>query len=162
MLKIGDKAPDFQAQDQDGNLVSLSDVLAGLPAAGAGTNGGVILYFYPKDNTPGCTAEACSLRDGSAQLLRRGFVVLGVSADSAASHRKFIGKHELPFTLLVDDEHKIAEAYGTWGEKKFMGRMFMGMIRTTFVIGKDGRIEKVFEKVDTKNHFDQILAAYEA
>lgn len=154
MLKAGDKAPDFGgAMDQAGNAVVLADILAGGKK--------VILYFYPKDNTPGCTAEACSLRDGYSELLKRGFVVLGVSGDSAASHRKFIEKHELPFTLLVDADHKIAEAYGTWGEKKFMGRTYMGMIRTTFVIGTDGVIEKVFEKVDTKRHFEQILESYE-
>ena len=153
MLKAGDKAPEFKAEDQNGQTVSLSGILAGGKK--------VILYFYPKDNTPGCTAEACSLRDGYSELLKRGFVVLGVSGDSEASHRKFIEKHELPFTLLVDADHKIAEAYGTWGEKKFMGRTYMGMIRTTFIIGTDGVIEKVFEKVDTKNHFEQILESYE-
>lgn len=149
MLKTGDKAPDFRAADQNGNIVSLS----GLRAEGKR----VILYFYPKDNTPGCTAEACSLRDGYAELLKRGFVVVGVSADSVASHLKFREKHELPFTLLADVDHAIAEAYGTWGEKRFMGRTYMGMIRTTFVIGADGVIERVFEKVDTKRHFEQIL-----
>ena len=139
MLKTGDKAPDFAAQDQDGKVVSLADVLAGGKS--------VILYFYPKDNTPGCTAEA---------------VVLGVSADSAASHAKFIEKHGLPFTLLVDADHRIAEAYGTWGEKKFMGRTYMGMIRTTFIIGTDGVIAQVFDKVKTKDHFGQILEWYES
>ncbi|MCC8062759.1 MAG: thioredoxin-dependent thiol peroxidase [Rikenellaceae bacterium] len=153
MLKAGDKAPEFTAENQEGNRVSL----AGLLAEGKK----VILYFYPKDNTPGCTAEACSLRDGYSELLKRGFTVLGVSGDSAASHRKFIEKHQLPFTLLVDADHKIAEAYGTWGEKKFMGRTYMGMLRTTFIIGTDGVIEKVFEKVDTKDHFGQILKSYE-
>lgn len=153
MLKAGDKAPEFTAENQAGNSVSLAGVLA--------EGKKVILYFYPKDNTPGCTAEACSLRDGYSELLRRGFTVLGVSGDSAASHRKFIEKHQLPFMLLVDTDHKIAEAYGTWGEKKFMGRTYMGMIRTTFIIGTDGVIEKVFEKVDTKDHFGQILKSYE-
>lgn len=153
MLKAGDKAPDFTATDQDGNTVSLSGILA--------DGKRVILYFYPKDNTPGCTAEACSLRDGYTELVKMGFVVLGVSGDSAASHRKFIEKHQLPFTLLVDGDHKVAEAYGTWGEKKFMGRTYMGMIRTTFIIGEDGVIEKVFEKVNTKDHFGQILESYE-
>lgn len=153
MLKAGDKAPDFVATDQEGKAVSLSGILADGKKA--------ILYFYPKDNTPGCTAEACSLRDGYSELLERGFAVLGVSGDSAASHRKFIEKHQLPFTLLADVDHKIAEAYGTWGEKKFMGRTYMGMIRTTFIIGTDGVIEKVFEKVKTKDHFGQILESYE-
>lgn len=148
MLKAGDKAPDFTVQDQDGKTVSLAAVLGG--------GRRVILYFYPKDNTTGCTAEACSLRDGYAELLKMGFTVLGVSADSAASHKRFIEKHRLPFTLLVDADHAIAEAYGTWGEKRFMGRTYMGMIRTTFVIGTDGIIEQVFEKVETKRHFEQI------
>lgn len=152
MLKTGDKVPDFKAEDQNGEVVSLSGILA--------QGKTVILYFYPKDSTPGCTAEACSLRDGYTELVKRGFVVLGVSADSAASHRKFIEKHELPFTLLVDADHAIAEAFGTWGEKKFMGRTYMGMIRTTFIIDKNGVIEKVFEKVDTKDHFGQILESY--
>ncbi|WP_417153222.1 thioredoxin-dependent thiol peroxidase [Rikenella microfusus] len=154
MLKTGDKAPDFAAQDQDGKVVSLADVLAGGKS--------VILYFYPKDNTPGCTAEACSLRDGYSELSKKGFVVLGVSADSAASHAKFIEKYGLPFTLLVDADHRIAEAYGTWGEKKFMGRTYMGMIRTTFIIGTDGVIAQVFDKVKTKDHFGQILEWYES
>lgn len=153
MLKAGDKAPDFTASDQNGDTVTLHGVL------GCGKK--VILYFYPKDNTPGCTAEACSLRDGYHELLERGFVVLGVSGDSAASHRRFIEKQKLPFTLLVDADHAIAEAYGTWGEKRFMGRTYMGMLRTTFIIGTDGVIEKVFEKVNTKDHFGQILEAYE-
>ena len=148
MLKAGDKAPDFTAQDQDGNEVSLAAVLGG--------GSRVILYFYPKDNTTGCTAEACSLRDGYAELVGRGFTVVGVSPDGATSHRRFIEKHQLPFMLLVDADHAIAEAYGTWGEKKFMGRTYMGMLRTTFVIGPDGVIEKVFEKVETKRHFEQI------
>lgn len=156
MLHVGDKAPEFSAVDQNGNTVSLAGILAGLPAGGR-----VVLYFYPKDNTPGCTAEACSLRDGYSELVKRGFVVLGVSADSVASHQKFIAKHELPFTLLVDTDHVIAEAYKTWGEKKFMGRVFLGMLRTTYIIGADGVIEKIFAKVDTKRHFDQILESYE-
>ena len=146
MLKAGDKAPDFKAADQNGNIVSLSGLLA--------EGKRVILYFYPKDNTPGCTAEACSLRDGYAELSKRGVVVVGVSADSVASHLKFREKHQLPFTLLADADHAIAEAYGTWGEKRFMGRTYMGMIRTTFVIGTDG---VMFEKVDTKRHFEQIV-----
>ena len=147
MLKAGDKAPDFKAADQNGNIVSLSGLLA--------EGKRVILYFYPKDNTPGCTAEACSLRDGYAELSKRGVVVVGVSADSVASHLKFREKHQLPFTLLADADHAIAEAYGTWGEKRFMGRTYMGMIRTTF--GTDGVIGQVFEKVDTKRHFEQIV-----
>ncbi len=150
MLNIGDPAPVFTAHDQNENTVSLADFKGRK----------VILYFYPKDSTPGCTAEACSLRDGYSELLRQGFTVLGVSADSAASHRKFIEKQNLPFTLLADTDHKIAEAYGTWGLKKFMGREYMGMLRKTFVINGEGRIEKIFDKVDTKNHFEQIVDSY--
>lgn len=154
MLKTGEKAPNFSAQNQEGTTVTLTDLLAQAKH--------VVLYFYPKDNTPGCTAEACSLRDGYAELVKQGFTVVGVSADSAASHQKFIDKHQLPFTLLVDADHAIAEAYGTWGEKKFMGRTYMGMIRTTFIIGANGVVEQVFEKVNTKDHFNQILNWYKA
>ena len=150
-LKIGDKAPVFEAPDQNGETRRLSDY--------AGKK--LILYFYPKDNTPGCTAEACSLRDGRAVLQERGFEVLGVSPDTVQSHQRFIAKKELNFTLLSDPEHRVAEAYGVWGEKKFMGRVSMGILRTTFVIGTDGVIEKVFEKVRTADHFQQILEAYE-
>ena len=150
ILNIGDTAPAFKAEDQDGNMVTSDDF----------KREKIILYFYPKDNTAGCTAEACSLRDGYPQLAREGFVVLGVSPDKSASHRNFIEKHSLPFTLLVDKDHKIAETYGTWGEKKMYGRSYMGMLRTTFVIGTDGKIEKIFTKVDTKNHFNQILDSY--
>ena len=149
-LKVGDQAPAFSGQDQDGNTITSTS----FPGKK------IILYFYPKDNTSGCTAEACSLRDGYPQLVRQGFVVLGVSPDSSASHRKFIDKHSLPFTLLVDSDHGIAEAYGTWGEKKMYGRSYMGMLRTTFVIDQQGRVEKIFTKVDTKDHFNQILESY--
>lgn len=158
MLKVGDKAPLFHGmEDQNGGKVSLSDFLA--PKS---TEKKIILYFYPKDNTPGCTAEACSLRDGYTELVKKGFVVIGVSADSVASHQKFIEKHQLPFALLSDPEHTIAEAYGTWGEKKFMGKTYMGMIRKTFIINAaDGKIERIFDKVNTKAHFEQILDTYE-
>ena len=154
-LNTGDVAPAFEGVDQDGRPVSL----AGLLAAGE-KDGKVILYFYPKDNTTGCTAEACSLRDGYPELVRRGFTVVGVSPDSEASHRKFIQGHGLPFRLIADRDKAIATAYGVWGEKKFMGRTYMGILRTTYVIGPDGRIEKRFDKVDTKDHFNQILASY--
>lgn len=150
-LKIGDKAPAFEAPDQNGETKRLSDY--------AGKK--LILYFYPKDNTPGCTAEACSLRDGKAVLQEKGFEIVGVSPDTVQSHQRFIAKKELNFTLLSDPEHRVAEAYGVWGEKKFMGRVSMGILRTTFVIGADGVIEKVFEKVRTADHFQQILEAYE-
>ena len=150
-LKIGDKAPAFEAPDQNGETKRLSDY--------AGKK--LILYFYPKDNTPGCTAEACSLRDGKAVLQEKGFEIVGVSPDTVQSHQRFIAKKELNFTLLSDPEHRVAEAYGVWGEKKFMGRVSMGILRTTFVIGADGVIEKVFEMVRTADHFQQILEAYE-
>lgn len=150
-LKIGDKAPAFEAPDQNGETKRLSDY--------AGKK--LILYFYPKDNTPGCTAEACSLRDGKAVLQEKGFEIVGVSPDTVQSHQRFIAKKELNFTLLSDPEHRVAEAYGVWGEKKFMGRVSMSILRTTFVIGADGVIEKVFEKVRTADHFQQILEAYE-
>lgn len=150
-LKIGDKAPAFEAPDQNGETKRLSDY--------AGKK--LILYFYPKDNTPGCTAEACSLRDGRTVLQEKGFEVVGVSPDTVQSHQRFIEKKELNFTLLSDPEHHLAEAYGVWGEKKFMGRVSMGILRTTFVIGADGVIEKIFEKVRTADHFEQILEAYQ-
>lgn len=150
-LKIGDKAPAFEAPDQNGETKRLSDY--------AGKK--LILYFYPKDNTPGCTAEACSLRDGRTVLQEKGFEIVGVSPDTIQSHQRFIEKKELNFTLLSDPEHHLAEAYGVWGEKKFMGRVSMGILRTTFVIGVDGVIEKIFEKVRTADHFEQILEAYQ-
>ena len=150
-LKIGDKAPLFTGTDQDGKSISLSDFRGRK----------VILYFYPKDNTPGCTAEAYSLRDGRAELQRMGFEVIGVSPDSVKSHQGFIAKHGLNFPLIADADKSIAAAYGVWGEKKFMGRTYMGILRTTFVIGPDGTIEKIFDKVNTKDHFKQIVEAYQ-
>ena len=150
-LKIGDKAPLFTGTDQDGKSISLSDFRGRK----------VILYFYPKDNTPGCTTEACSLRDGRAELQRMGFEVIGVSPDSVKSHQGFIAKHGLNFPLIADADKSIAAAYGVWGEKKFMGRTYMGILRTTFVIGPDGTIEKIFDKVNTKDHFKQIVEAYQ-
>lgn len=149
-LKTGDAAPSFTATDQDGKKISLS-----------GYKGKkVILYFYPKDNTPGCTAEACSLRDGKGELERMGFVILGVSPDSEKSHQNFIAKHQLNFTLIADTDKEIAKAYGAWGPKKFMGREYEGIIRKTFIIDENGVIEKVFDKVDTKRHFEQIADSY--
>ncbi len=149
-LKTGDKAPDFSANDQNGNSVSLSDF--------AGRK--LILYFYPKDNTPGCTAEACSLRDGKGELERMGFAIVGVSPDSVKSHAGFAAKQNLNFPILSDSDKAIAKAYGAWGPKKFMGREYEGILRTTFVIDGGGRIEKVFDKVDTKRHFEQIADSY--
>ena len=150
MLKEGDKAPDFTGIDQDGKAVSLEQFRGKK----------LILYFYPKDNTTGCTAEACSLRDGYAELKRNGFEIVGVSPDGEKSHRGFADKHGLQFTLIADTDKSIASAYGVWGQKKFMGREYMGILRTTFVIDGEGYIEKVFPKVNTKDHFRQIADSY--
>ena len=149
-LSVGDKAPFFRAENQNGESVSLGDF--------AGKK--LILYFYPKDNTSGCTAEACSLRDGYSELINMGFVVVGVSPDSVKSHVGFINKHELPFMLISDADHSIADSYGAWGLKKFMGREYYGILRKTFIINAEGIIEKVFDKVDTKRHFEQISDSY--
>jgi len=146
-LQAGDSAPAFSAKDQDGNEVKLSDYKGEK----------VILYFYPKDDTPGCTAQSCNLRDNYDVLLKRGYKVLGVSVDDEKSHRKFIKKYNLPFPLLADTDQKLVNAYGVWGEKKLFGRDYMGIIRTTFVIDENGVIEEVVQKVDTENHTDQIL-----
>ncbi len=147
-LKAGDKAPEFTGKDQDGNEVKLSDF----------SGKKVILYFYPKDNTPGCTAQACNLRDNYADLTSQGYVVIGVSTDTEKSHQKFIEKQNLPFTLLADTDKEIHNLYGTWGEKQMYGKTYMGTVRTTFVINEDGVIENVIEKVKTKDHTAQILA----
>ncbi|MEY2752892.1 MAG: hypothetical protein RLZZ570_838 [Bacteroidota bacterium] len=147
-LNPGDLAPHFEAQDQHGTDVSLSQF--------AGQK--VVLYFYPKDDTPGCTAEACSFRDGQSELQSAGYVVLGVSPDSVKSHGKFASKFSLNFSLLADPEKVICQAYGVWGKKKFMGREYDGVHRETFVIGEDGRIERVITQVDTKEATKQILA----
>lgn len=146
-LKIGSKAPDFKVNDQDGNPVKLSDFKGKK----------VILYFYPKDQTPGCTAEACNLRDNYKLLQKQGYEVLGVSTDSEKSHQKFIAKERLPFTLLADVEKEIHARYGTWVEKSMYGRKYMGTARVTYVIDENGIISEVIEKVDTKNHTSQIL-----
>jgi len=147
-LKIGDKAPAIEALDQNGNKISMDDYKGSK----------VILYFYPKDDTPGCTAEACNLRDNYNILLEKGFKIIGVSADSAISHQKFAGKYFLPFSLIPDTDKKIINSYGVWGKKKFMGREYDGINRVTFVISEDGDILKIFDKVQTKDHSDQILA----
>ncbi len=147
MLNVGDKAPDFLGVDEEGRELSLNDF----------SGKRLVLYFYPKDSTPGCTAEACSLRDGMDELVAAGYSVVGVSADSAASHQRFKGKQTLNFPLIADIERKLIEAYGVWGEKKMAGRTYMGIIRTTFVIAPDGTIERVIKKVDTKNAARQIL-----
>lgn len=146
-LQVGDKAPDFTVNDQDGNPVRLSD-LKGKK---------VVLYFYPKDMTPGCTAEACNLRDNYRLMQKQGFEVLGVSTDNEKSHKKFIEKEKLPFRLLADTNKAMHEAYGTWVEKSMYGRTYMGTARVTFVIDENGKIEEIIGKVDTKNHAAQIL-----
>jgi len=146
-LKEGDKAPAFSGKDQDGNTISLANF----------SGKKLILYFYPKDDTPGCTAEACNLRDNYEALLEQGFAVAGVSADTEAKHRKFIDKYELPFPLIADVDKEIIEAFGVWGPKKFMGKTYDGIHRVTFVIDGEGTIEKVFTKVKTKDHTAQIL-----
>lgn len=148
-IKPGDAAPAITATDQNGQPVSL-DQFKGKK---------VILYFYPKDDTPGCTTEACNLRDNYEELQQKGFEILGVSVDSAKSHLKFIDKYSLPFSLIADTEKEVVKAYGVWGLKKFMGREYEGTHRVTFVIDEQGIVEQVFEKVDTKNHTAQILAA---
>ena len=147
MLKIGDKMPDFQVQDQVGKTVS-SKYLLGKKT---------IIYFYPKDNTSGCTAEACSLRDNHEALIARGYNVIGVSKDSAASHKKFIEKYSLPFTLLADTSTQMLQAFGAWGEKKMYGKTVMGTLRRTFIFDENGILTEIIEKVDTKNHAQQIL-----
>lgn len=148
-LQVGDLAPDFTAKDQNGNDITLSD-LKGKK---------VILYFYPKDATPGCTAEACNLRDNYQLLQKQGYEVIGVSKDDEKSHQKFIDKQSLPFDLIADTDLKVHELYGTWGEKKMYGKSYMGTLRTTFVIDEEGKIEEIIEKVKTKDHTNQILKA---
>jgi len=148
-LKKGDKAPYFEGVNQDGKTISLNDF--------AGKK--LILYFYPKDNTPGCTAEACNLNDNYQAWLDKGFEVVGVSPDSVKSHLKFAEKFGLKFNLLADEDKKILEAYGAWGEKKMYGKPYMGVLRTTFVIDEAGVITEVFDKVDTKEHSAQIIKA---
>jgi peroxiredoxin Q/BCP len=148
MLKQGNKAPDFTLLSHDGRKVSLSDF--------AGKSD-VILYFYPKDNTSGCTKEACSFRDNIETIEAKGAVVLGVSPDSVKSHQNFIQKQSLNFTLLSDPDHQVAEAYGAWGEKSMYGKKYMGIIRSTFIIGKDGVIKYVFEKVKVESHATDVI-----
>lgn len=149
-MKIGDKAPEVLGKDENGKEVLLSDFKGRK----------LVLYFYPKDNTSGCTAEACSLRDHHQQLQEAGYDVVGVSKDSAASHVKFKEKHELPFPLIADIDHTLLEAMGAWGEKNMYGKKVMGTIRTTFIINEEGVIEKIFsgKEVKTKEHAQQILA----
>jgi thioredoxin-dependent peroxiredoxin len=150
MIKEGDVAPDFESRDAEGNTVRLAD-LRGQKVA---------LYFYPKDDTPGCTKEACSLRDKYSELEERGIKVLGVSLDDEESHLKFAEKFNLPFTLLADTDHSVADAYGVYGEKEWMGKKYMGVDRKTFLIDEEGRIRKVFNKVNVEQHADEVLEAF--
>ncbi|PWJ42369.1 thioredoxin-dependent thiol peroxidase [Sediminitomix flava] len=147
LLEIGQKAPLFTAKDQNGEAISLEEFKGKK----------VILYFYPKDNTPGCTAQACNLRDNYELLLEKGYVVIGVSSDSEKKHQNFIAKHELPFPLIADTDQKVHELYGTWQEKKNFGKVYMGTVRTTFVINEEGIIEEIIKKVKTKEHAEQII-----
>lgn len=149
-LNKGDQAPAFEALDQQGKTHKLSDY----------TGHKLVLYFYPKDNTPGCTNQACSLRDGMGDLKKAGIKVLGVSINHAASHQKFIDKFELPFDLLVDEDHALQDLYGVWGLKKFMGREYDGTHRTTFCINENGRIAAIIRKPKVKAHAEEVLAAF--
>jgi peroxiredoxin Q/BCP len=150
-LNEGDKAPNFKGLDQNAKEVSLSDF----------SGKKLILYFYPKDDTPGCTKEACNLRDNHTELMNKGYQVVGVSPDNSASHQKFIGKYNLPFSLLADIDKSIMKTYGAFGEKNMYGKIVEGVLRTTFVIDENGTILKVFKKVQTDNHTEQILKALE-
>lgn len=149
-LQEGQPAPGFTARDQDGNTVSLSNFKGKK----------IVLYFYPKDDTPGCTAQACNLRDNYTALLKSGFVVLGVSADDVKSHKKFEKKFGLPFPLIADEEQKIVNDYSVWGEKQLFGKKYMGIIRTTFLIDENGMIKKIIDKINTENHTQQVFEAW--
>jgi len=146
-LNIGDQAPDFEAKDENSETIKLSDYRGKK----------VVLYFYPKDNTPGCTAESCNLRDNYSEFQSKGYEIIGVSSDDEKSHQKFISKYELPFKLIADTDKAVHELYGTWGEKSMYGKKYMGTVRTTFIIDEEGRIENIIEKVKTKDHTAQIL-----
>jgi peroxiredoxin Q/BCP len=148
-LKEGDVAPDFSAATSGGGKISLAEL----------KGKSVILYFYPRDDTPGCTKEACAFRDGFSDFKERGAVILGVSTDNGKSHDKFVEKYKLPFPLLVDEDKKIVEAYGVWGEQSFMGHKYMGTARVTFLIGPDGHIKKIWPKVKPDEHAAEVLAA---
>ena len=152
MIEEGKPAPDFELPTDSGETIKLSGLLGKQ----------VVLYFYPKDDTPGCTTQACGIRDAYGEFERAGAVVLGVSPDDERSHGKFRDKYELPFTLLADTDHEVAERYGVWGEKKYMGRTYMGINRSTFVIDGDGIITKVFPQVKPATHADDVLAALNA
>lgn len=150
MLKEGDQAPLFTLKNEKGEDVSLADLRGSK----------VALYFYPKDDTPGCTKEACSFRDNFSELEEKGIKVFGVSINNEASHRKFIEKYELPFSLLVDEDHAVADKYESYGEKKFMGKTYNGVLRKTFLIDEEGRIKKIFDKVKVAEHADEVMQAF--
>jgi peroxiredoxin Q/BCP len=150
-LKIGDKAPNFEGIDQHGHNISSKDY------AGKKT----VIYFYPKDNTPGCTTQACSIRDNYDSLLKNGIQVIGVSADSVASHQKFVTKYDLPFPLLADEDKSIIEAFGVWGPKKFMGKEYDGSHRTTFLLDEESNVKGIIEKPNTKAHAEEILSFFQ-
>ena len=147
MLKVGDKAPDFSELNEDGETLTLADF--------AGKK--LVLYFYPKDNTPTCTTQACNLRDNYESLLQNGYAVIGISTDSVASHKRFKTKHNLPFPLIADIDQRMVQAYGVWGEKKNFGKTYMGVNRTTFVIDESGVITEIISKIDAKAHSGQII-----
>lgn len=151
MLKEGGKAPDFKLKNQNGETIKLSEQKGKK----------IALYFYPKDDTPGCTKQACSLRDGFSELEKAGITVYGVSMDTETKHQKFIAKYDLPFDLLIDENHAIADKYGAYGEKKFMGRTFDGILRKTFLIDENGKIKKIFDKVKVDEHASEVLKAFE-
>lgn len=146
-LKIGDKAPEFESINQKGDKIKLSNYLGEK----------VVLYFYPRDNTPGCTSQACNLKDNFNSLKKNGYTILGVSKDSAKSHQKFINKFNLPFNLIADEDQSVHKKYGTWVEKSMYGKTYMGTARWTFLIDKNGNIENIIQKVKTKDHFSQIV-----
>lgn len=149
-LKVGDRAPEFTGKDQNGKIVSLSDF-----------NGKkVVIYFYPKDDTPGCTAQACNIRDNYTALQQEGIVILGVSADDETRHQKFIHKYDLPFSLIADTGREVINLFGVWGEKKFMGKIYDGIHRTTFILNEDHSIRSIIDKPITKDHTAEILEAY--
>lgn len=152
MLKVGSAAPDFSLTDDTGATVTLSG-LAGKQ---------VVVYFYPRDDTPGCTKQACGVRDACAEFAAAGAVVLGISPDAQTSHAKFKAKHSLPFTLLCDPDHAVADAYGAWGERSMYGKKYMGIVRSTVVVGADGKVKAVFPKVQPAAHARLVLAALEA
>lgn len=150
MVKEGDAAPDFVLKHKDGEIMNLSDFRGSR----------VVLYFYPKDDTPGCTKEACSFRDANDVYLEKNIKVLGVSTDTDASHQKFAAKYNLPFQLLADPDHLIADAYGAYGDKQFMGKNYKGVLRKTFLIDEEGKIKKIFDKVNVSEHADEVLKAF--